>query len=160
MLAINNTYLGPLVSVITWTCQPIHLAPEKQHLEPGPGGYPSITAEISSHNRSHYNWWLWTRTKYVILWMCFVFSEDLCTTASQPLSLIQLVYAAFHSDYPRNQEKKSKSKVICFCNIRAQWYIDVFAILRKWIITFYMVHRCVSMIFILPSKCWEWPNCR
>ena len=31
---INNTYIVPLVFVITWTCQPIHLAPEKQHLVP------------------------------------------------------------------------------------------------------------------------------
>ena len=115
MLAINNTYLGPLVSVITWTCQPIHLAPEKQHLEPAPGGNPPITAEYP-HIRDpiiiddYYG----PRTKCVILRMCFVFSKELCTTASQPLSLIQLVYAAFHSDYPRNQEKKSESKVICF----------------------------------------------
>ena len=29
---IYNSYKVALVFVITWTCQPIHLAPEKQHL--------------------------------------------------------------------------------------------------------------------------------
>ena len=135
---------GALVSVITWTCQPIHLAAEKQHFllsipQPSPA-QPLVFTEYDP-NGSHYNWRLWAGLSVIRpLRPQDFLSQDIMQHSALhcgivfyildaiiPFNLIQLVYAAACS----LQSKLQKSNALCFDLFYAPQYdIDVCNVYR------------------------------